>query len=105
MVLHLAERKLARKCLLIRSDNFWEQFEQVIKELDLDIKNGLFTRCLICNGELIPVDKESIKDQVPEYTYQTQTIFYKCPDCRRIYWSGTHKDSMVELLNNLDKET
>ena len=99
---HLAERKLARKCLLIRSDNFWEQFEQVIKELDLDMKSKLFTRCLVCNSKLISVEKDSIKDQIPEYTYQTQTTFYRCLNCGRIYWSGTHKDSMVELINSLE---
>lgn len=101
----LSERKLARKCLLIKSENFWEQFEQVIKELNLDMKSKLFTRCLVCNSELVAVAKKSIKDQVPEYTYQTQTKFYRCPYCERIYWPGTHKDSMVELINNLVKES
>ncbi|HGJ67692.1 TPA: hypothetical protein ENS27_20230 [bacterium] len=95
----LSERKLARKCLLIKSENFWKQFEQVIKELDLDIKNKLFTRCLVCNSELIYVEKESIKEQVPEYTYQNQTNFYKCPNCERIYWAGTHRESMADLIN------
>jgi len=100
----LSERKLARKCLLVKSENFWKQFEQVIKELDLDLKSKLFTRCLVCNSELVSVEKESIKCCVPEYTYQTQTTFYKCPYCKRIYWPGTHKKSMVELINNLVKE-
>lgn len=99
----LSERKLARKCLLIKSENFWEQFQQVIIELNLDTKSKLFTRCLVCNGELIYIKKESIKDQVPEYTYQTQTIFHKCPICEKIYWAGTHKDSMSGLINNLGK--
>jgi len=95
----LSERKLARKCLLIKSENFWKQFEQVINELDLDIKNKLFTRCLVCNSELIYVEKESIKEQVPEYTYQNQTTFYKCPNCKRIYWAGTHRDNMADLIS------
>jgi len=101
----LVERKLARNYVLIKSDNVWEQFEQVVKELALDTKSRLFTRCLICNKELMSVDKTSVRDLVPVYTYQTQNEFYKCPDCKRVYWPGTHKDSMVELINNLDKET
>jgi len=101
----LVERKLARKCILIKSDNVWEQFEQVIKELCLDTKSRLFTRCLICNKELVLVEKKSILDLIPPYVYQTQNEFYRCPECGRIYWPGTHKDSMLELISNLDKET
>jgi len=101
----LVERKLARNYVLIKSDNVWEQFEQVVKELALDTKSRLFTRCLICNKELMSVDKTSVRDLVPVYTYQTQNEFYKCPECGRVYWPGTHKDSMLDWINNLDKET
>jgi len=97
----LAERKLARNCIFIESENVREQFKQVIKELDLDTKSRLFTRCLICNAGLISVPKESVSDLVPPYTYQTHDIFYKCPDCGKIYWSGTHKDNMLELINDI----
>jgi len=98
----LAERKLARKCILIKSENFHDQLEQIVKELELDTKSKLFTRCLVCNDRLINIEKESIKYQVPEYTYQTQTKFYKCPNCLKIYWAGTHKDGMLEIINKLD---
>ena len=97
----LTERKLARNCIFIKSENVWEQFKQVIKELDLDTKSRLFTRCLICNAELTSVSKDSISDLVPPYTYKTRDVFYKCPSCGKIYWSGTHKDSMLELINNI----
>jgi hypothetical protein len=103
--IRLVERKLARNCILIKSDNIWEQFEQIVRELDLDTKSRLFTRCLICNKELKLVEKEYVRDLVPPFVYQTQNEFCKCPECGRIYWPGTHKDSMLELLNNLDKET
>jgi uncharacterized protein with PIN domain len=100
---HLVERKLARKSLLIRDDEPREQFRQVVNELelDLDLKSGLFSRCLICNRELFSVKKEDIRGRVPSYTYSTQSKFYECPDCGRIYWPGTHKDSMMEVISSI----
>ncbi len=72
-----------------------------MEELGLDIKSRLFTRCLMCNSELVPVDKKAIKDRVPIYTHLTQDRFYECPGCGRVYWPGTHKDSMLEFISSL----
>jgi uncharacterized protein with PIN domain len=97
----LIERKLARNSLLVNNDDPREQFRQVVSELGLDVKNGLFTRCLICNRELSSVEKESVRDKVPAYTYSTQSKFYECPNCGRVFWPGTHKDSMLELIDSM----
>ena len=88
--LHLLKRKLARKGVFVVSDDPREQFKQVVEELGLDVENGLFTRCLICNRELFPVGKQNIRDKVPVYTYLTHDKIHECPGCGRIYWSGTH---------------
>jgi uncharacterized protein with PIN domain len=98
---HLVKRKLARKSLLIKSDRPRDQLRQVVRELDLDVRSRMFTRCLICNQELVSIGKEDIRDKVPIYTYLTQDKFYKCPNCRRVYWPGTHKDSMLEVISSI----
>lgn len=98
---HLVKRKLARKALFIRSEHPREQFKQVVEELGLDAESKLFTRCLICNQELVLVEKEGIRDRVPSYTYLTQDKFYECPECERIYWPGTHKDNMLQMINDV----
>ena len=97
----LVERKLARKSLLIKDDEPRKQFRQVVNELKLDVKNGLFTRCLVCNRELFSVEKEAVRGKVPVYTYSTQSKFYECPDCGRVFWPGTHKDSMLEVIDSM----
>ena len=99
--LHLVKRKLARKSLLVKSDYPREQFKQVVKEFGLRVDGRLFTRCLVCNQELVSVRKEDVRDKVPAYTYLTQARFYECPGCERVYWPGTHKDSMVELISGM----
>jgi len=98
---HLVERKLARRTLLVKHDEPRKQLKQVISDLKLDVKNGLFTRCLVCNRELLSVKKEHVHDRVPAYTYSTQSKFYECPGCGRIYWPGTHKDSMMEVISSI----
>jgi uncharacterized protein with PIN domain len=95
---HLIKRKLARKSFLVRSDQPREQLRQVVKELDLDVEGKLFTRCLVCNRELVSVRKEDVQSKVPSYTYLTQDRFYECPSCGRIYWPGTHRDSMLKVI-------
>ena len=97
---HLVKRKLARKKLLVRSDHPRRQFEQVVKELGLDVESKLFTRCLICNRELVSAEKEDVRSKVPVYTYLTQSKFHKCPACGRVYWPGTHKDSMLKMIGD-----
>jgi uncharacterized protein with PIN domain len=97
----LIERKLARNSLLVNNDDPREQFRQVVSELGLDVKNGLFTRCLICNRELSSVEKQAVQDKVPAYTYFTQSKFYECPNCGRVFWPGTHKDSMLEVIDSI----
>ena len=98
---HLVKRKLARRSLLVKSDQPREQLRQVVKELKLDVENGLFTRCLICNQELVSIEREDARSKVPIYTYLTQSKFYECPSCRRLYWPGTHRDSMLEVISSV----
>jgi len=87
------------RLLKIRYDNILEQVQQVLKELGTQPdKNMLFTRCIICNEELKKAHKEEIKEKVPEYVYNTQNIFVACPKCGRIYWHGTHWDSVEKLM-------
>ena len=98
---HLVKRKLARKSLLVRSDQPRDQLKQVVKELELDVESRVFTRCLICNRELVSIGKEDVRDKVPIYIYLTQDKFYECPNCGRVYWPGTHKDSMLEVISSI----
>ena len=99
----LTERESARNSLLIKSPSYKEQLKQVITHYNIDYKSGIFTRCLVCNGLLEPVAKEKIKDKVPPYVYSTQDEFDICPQCGRIYWSGTHRTKMLGMLGEIMK--
>jgi len=46
-----------------------------------------------------PKEKERVKERVPEYVYKTQQDFMECPQCKRVYWPGSHWQNIREALN------
>ena len=96
---YLVKRKLARRSILVRSDKVGEQLKQVVEAAGLDVQSRAFTRCLVCNAVLKPVAKPQVRDRVPTYTYLTHNKFYECPGCHKIYWRGSHRDKMWELID------
>lgn len=98
----LVERKYIPKYVLVKSDNYIEQLEQIIKELNMKPDQDLFfSRCLLCNTEIESVSKDSVKSKVPRYVYMTQDNFLHCPNCDKIYWSGTHVEKVKERLREV----
>jgi uncharacterized protein with PIN domain len=94
--------KDAPPLVFIHSDWFREQLKQVVEALQLDPVRLLFTRCAECNQVLEGVAKdEAVQARVPEYVWQTQNEFRRCPECQRIYWGATHKDHILIELQQL----
>lgn len=90
------------KLVQIKHDLLNEQLLDVSKALDLKAdKDLMFSRCTICNVELEHVEKEAIKDKVPEYVFQNQNTFIKCPVCQRVYWSGTHWGNVEKTFKEI----
>ena len=100
----LTERESAKNSLLIKSPFYKEQLKQVITYYNIDYKSGIFTRCLVCNSLLVSIEKEKIKDRIPPYVYSTQDKFYICHQCKRVYWSGTHRIKILEMLDAILKK-
>lgn len=93
------------KVVLICSDNPGEQLKELIKELDLSLDGTcLQSRCLCCNGLLVPICKEEVEDSIPDYVYQTHKDFSSCTHCSRIYWKGTHQRNMEMRIQRLREE-
>lgn len=90
------------RILLIQSDYSDVQVSEVAGVLGLRLAPvRALTRCIECNGLLVPREKEEVRDRVPPYTYATQEQFIGCPDCGRIYWSGSHVGPILERLRRL----
>jgi hypothetical protein len=87
------DRELARRrgvrTLLVLADDLDSQLAQAVHDLDLSQPQP-GTRCLYCNEALQPANRTDVAGDVPPYVLQTQETFRRCPDCRRVYWRGTH---------------
>ncbi len=96
----LCDRRMVRKrCVFVDWGTTREQVKQVFRELGLEVsEDRLFTRCTICNSEIVPVAKADVKDRVPPYVYKTQAEYGYCPNCDKIYWKGTHVQHVLEAL-------
>ncbi|GAH20118.1 unnamed protein product [marine sediment metagenome] len=90
------------KFLFIRHDKVLKQLEQLVKELNLELKINLI-RCIECNQILKKVDKERAKGKVPIFVYKSITNFAYCSNCDKYYWSGSHLELMNRRFSSLLK--
>jgi uncharacterized protein with PIN domain len=97
----LAGRKSAKNSLCIRSDDYKEQLREVVVRYNIDCTSRIFTRCLACNERLETVNKEKIRDKVPQYIYSVHDAFYICQHCDRVYWAGSHRNSILVKLKEI----
>lgn len=94
-------QKDAPAFIFVRDDHFRKQLQQVADACHLDPLRMLLTRCSECNQLLEIVDKETVWALVPEYVWQTQDEFHRCPACHRLYWGATHKEHVLDELRQM----
>src|SRR3972149_3250908 len=66
------------RTVFIESDRLFDQLRQAVMAFGISRKQ-LFTRCIRCNTVLKSVEKAEVEGLVPEYVYQTQGRFSRCP--------------------------
>ena len=91
--------------VLIRGNDEVEQVLQVAAKAGLSnfAVDTNSSRCVLCNGRLVPIEKIRIMDKVPEGIYERQEKFWVCSDCKKIYWEGTHFEKLQEFADRLNR--
>jgi uncharacterized protein with PIN domain len=90
------------KIFLVKNQRIKNQVAEVLGTLKIEPHAiRMFSRCILCNEELMAIEKIKVKDKVPEYVYQTQEDFITCPKCQRIYWRGTHWGNVQKTLEEI----
>lgn len=106
-ILLTRDRHLGRdwtvKTFLVESELVDEQLKEVVCRFNLDAKR-LFSRCPICNLELSKIEKDLLRDKVPEFVYKTYDKFWSCKSCGRYYWPGTHWENIKEKVKGFHLE-
>jgi len=83
----------------LHSTNAEKQAHEVIERFQLEHEIRRFKRCPACNGLIEAVEKEAILGQLEPLTRKYYSEFFKCRDCRKIYWKGSHYDRIVDKLD------
>lgn len=96
----LKHRKIAQGYWL-RSQHLEEQLREIINHFQLKVDFTPLSRCLICNTMLNQVKKENVSELLPPKTKLYFHEFFQCPDCRRVYWKGSHYERMERFIKHL----
>jgi uncharacterized protein with PIN domain len=84
-----------------RSLDSLAQLTEVIQRFDLLKHMSPFHRCLRCNHPLEIVQKETVLDRLEPLTKLYFDEFRICPNCKQIYWKGSHYERMQELVEKM----
>lgn len=95
----LANRQYSGWLVVVEQDHVRRQLSEVIEKTGLQINSErLYSRCALCNALLESVSASDVEGWVTDYVYHQSGPFRKCPDCGKIYWSGTHLDLTLAFL-------
>jgi len=100
----LMRREISHGCFLHALDPR-EQLEELLLRLDLFRLISPFSRCMVCNGCLARVEKEQVIEELPKRAGQFYTEFWRCSDCAKIYWKGSHYRQLVGFVEAITQQS
>lgn len=86
----------------ISSSMIYEQLKEISSNLAIDWLYRPFSRCMVCNTELVKLNI-SQWIELPLKTQQQCVTSHGCPSCNRIYWAGDQINRMVGQLELFNK--
>lgn len=103
------QKILRENCRVIFFDSKSSEVDNLLKifilckisKISFDLFNS---RCALCNEKLKRISiKQSYMD-IPEKVKKSNSIFYKCANCKKLYWEGSHIKNIQKLvleINNM----
>lgn len=112
-ILVTKDTKLVNKAKKITSNIvFVSKSEEVSQFLELKNKLNLenlqinpnISRCTLCNGDLIKINKNKIEDNIPKNVSKYNEDFWRCISCSKIYWNGTHITNLQKFVRSVNEK-
>lgn len=98
----LVPKRPEDRILRVKEDKPSLQLKELFQKNIIFLKEEtLFSRCLLCNVPLDEISREEAEGKVPDFIFHQQKEFSRCPQCLRIYWSGSHLDHMQKKIEEL----
>lgn len=86
----------------VSEDDPFLQLRELLQKGHISLnEDNLFSRCLLCNDPLDEIPHEEAKGNVPDFIFYQQREFFRCPQCQRIYWQGSHLEKMQKKVEEL----
>jgi uncharacterized protein with PIN domain len=102
--LHRRARRAGVKSAFVQGSNLVDQLVQVSRRSGSKIQiRPENSRCSMCNGMLKEVDKEEVEGKVPGNVLESQSEFWMCSSCGKIYWQGSHWKTIVEMAERYNR--
>jgi len=87
--LHRKAQKIGLESFIVEGGSDAEMLASVAKRYGIRLDPRM-SRCTACGGELRSVTKEDVVDEVPAGSYEAYDEFWRCGDCGKVYWRGSH---------------
>lgn len=87
--------------LLLEDEDPLAQLREVVRHFQISKPEKLFERCLICNALMRKASDEEILMQVPPNIRETEQHLSACPNCRKVYWEGSHTNRMRQTIESI----
>ncbi len=94
----LLMRKLVNRGYCVRNTDSRAQALSVVLRFNLLGFMNPLTRCMVCNGLVLPVDKMEVTEQLLPKTRESCNEFTRCDQCGKIYWKGSHAAGLAEFI-------
>jgi uncharacterized protein with PIN domain len=99
---HLVQCRGVESHVLVTNDGWEDQLREVLETLSLSVDPARpLTRCPLCNSPLRQLSAEEAHGRVPDHVARTTTAFRGCGSCGKVYWPGTHRKRMAEVVERL----
>jgi uncharacterized protein len=85
----------------LRSTAPEKQAKEVLLRFDLYARARPFSLCIECNGSIARADRDSVLSIIPGKTKECYDEFYQCASCGRVYWQGSHFDSLRKTVSSI----
>ena len=93
----LKRRSITHGCY-VRELRSQQQLREIFERLDLTRSARPFTLCLSCNAALHAIPRALVEHRLPPRVRELYYRFSTCEVCGRIFWEGSHWQSMRALV-------
>jgi len=76
--------------------------EEQARSVSLTLAPGP-TRCALCNTPLLPLKRRDVDGEIPSAVSSRHRAYYRCADCRKLYWKGRHWKRLKTLSSFLSR--